>query len=229
MTPMSGTERQSCLTGGGKVTIPEERRALALRGGLARPLLCRVLVRAGVFTVGAILGTGCFLPQEDDPLVPILTPNSPPRILEDQASPPKREQPVRLPNPEDCKQVFSAPVEDPDIDDRVTYRWYVDYGPESNPTPEDESYAGNTGTPLRTLATFTVHAMNHPRVQVAGYHEVLLMVFDGRLLLEDGPGSKPPDDPVPTIDGGLNPHFSTTHVWTVITDPSGTCQEVAAP
>lgn len=118
----------------------------------ARPLAKRLLVLVswwlGLAWAAGVAG-GCLLPQEDTLLEGLpQRRNRPPRIVETQVQPPERI--IRNFGANGlCELEFSVVVEDPDVDDLVTVRWYVDYD-EQNPTgPYREFQLANNGEPQR--------------------------------------------------------------------------------
>lgn len=172
-------------------------------------------MRVGALTLGAVLGTGCLLPQEDTLLEDFTPVNRPPRILEDQArlnSNPQRQQEIG--NGYGCELHFEAFVEDPDVEQLVRWRWYVDYYTSDldRTAPVDENVFTNNGKALRPPTRFIVPKLaDNPQFR-PGVHVVTLMVFDGILGTFDGPGT-PPSDPA-GVDAG-NPFYSTTFDWIV--------------
>jgi hypothetical protein len=177
-------------------------------------------VRAAILGVGAVIGSGCLLPQEDGVLQPFVLPNNPPRIKAENAEPPKN----TTIGVDGCRKEFKVPVEDPDVDDRVQSRWYVDYDFENDETntPTDEITLENTGEAVRGPATKTFTNGPFGELATAGTHVVTLMVFDGELGVFDGPNSIPRSRPIPGFDGG-NPTYSDSYDWIVFTDPAVQC------
>jgi hypothetical protein len=183
---------------------------------------------AFVAILGAALGSGCLLPQEDSKLQNYTQPNRPPRIVENWIEPPRQTTVGTRSLSTDggvaaCKVEFAAFVEDPDIDDAVTWRWYIDYDPEKpeRNRPMLEGQLAPTGKPLRGSVRFPVPIQDNPDFR-EGVRVVTVMVFDGHLGTFDGPGSVPPPEPVPGTDGGLV-HYSTTFDWVVTVDPNEEC------
>jgi hypothetical protein len=165
-----------------------------------------------VATLGAALGAGCLVPQEDAVL---FTPqNRPPRILENTIQPARQSTVGNGPN---CQVEFSAFVADPDIDDLLTWRWYIDYDPSPqspNRSPKDEGVLAPSGEERRAQsAKYTLKPQDNPSAPV-GVHVVTLMVFDGHLGTFEGPGSEPLPQPVPGTDGEIR-YYSTTFDWVV--------------
>jgi hypothetical protein len=161
---------------------------------------------------------GCLLPQDDHylDLIPDSR-NKPPRILESLVFPDRM---VITNNGADCSVVFSARVEDPDVGDPITVRWYVDYDPSSNPSYYRESRLANNGKPIRdesATLTMNIDSLGNP-LQVVGDHLVELLVADGTLLNRD---PQPRDEPT---DGGApqNLTYAVTYAWFVSVE-AGTC------
>lgn len=176
----------------------------------------------GTLLAGVLLLGGCLLPQDDTLLDPLPQKNRPPRILEQNVQP---AQNVSVAT--NCSIEFSAFVEDPDVDDKLTYRWYIDYNPTAGSltrTPFEEGQLLNNGQPVRSSsATYKGDTGNTstPLAEI-GLHRVTLMVFDGTLGVFDGPGSVPPADPVEGVDAG-NPHYSDSYTWIVDVSSSVEC------
>jgi hypothetical protein len=181
-------------------------------------------MRVGIAALGALCGTGCLLPQEDGVLEEFPRRNRPPWIREDSVKM-NGELPrlVSSGNAPECELHFEALVEDPDVDDLVRWRYYVDFS-QANPAPEQEGEFTNTGNALRReSAQLAVPKIaEHPRFGV-GTHMVTLMVFDGELGALKGPGSLPPDDLIPGVPDAGNPRYSTTVTWVVAITNSGDC------
>ncbi|HLL52130.1 MAG TPA: hypothetical protein VK447_01205, partial [Myxococcaceae bacterium] len=137
----------------------------------------------------------CFLPQ-DDHLIPDVPErkNRPPRILESTVTPSRLQA---IGNGQGCGLTFSLRVEDPDINDLITVRWYVDYSA-GNPTqPVDEDVLDPGGRPQRnTSAEYlaTVSSAANP-LHPTGLHVVEAVVADGPLVGYDRvlPHPSPPD------------------------------------
>jgi hypothetical protein len=195
---------------------PSKRRGVRMSKRVARPLLSQVLMQAAVIAVSAALGSGCLLPQEDTELGDFTRLNRPPRIVEDPNGIfPDRQTTVENGLGCSSKVDFEAPVEDPDIDDAVTWRWYIDYDPENARTnrARDEGVLPPTGEARRGSVKFGVPVADNPDF-LPGVRVVTLMVFDGNLGTFEGPGSTPPVDRLPGLDAG-NPRYSTTFDWIV--------------
>jgi hypothetical protein len=170
---------------------------------------------------GAILLPACLLAQEDH-IIQELPPaaNQPPRILEDLLQPANRFVTVR--NGSDCPNLtFSAPVSDPDVDDRLTYNFYVD--PDLFPPfvkqaqiPPDVPGKVNRSEP----ATYEVSFATPGPLQQPGDHVVEVLVSDGALVNRD-----PQPRPITLLDGGtgFQPTYAVTFAWTVTT-VAGPCQ-----
>jgi hypothetical protein len=187
----------------------------ALSRGYAGRALAKGLL---VGVVAAVLGSGCLWPVED-PVLEDLPPrkNRPPRILEQNVVPQRR---TTIGNGIGCKLEFKAQVEDPDLNDLLVVRWYIDYDPLSNPSPFGlESSLPPDGNAIRsTSATLTVELSSpgHP-LRVPGDHMVELLVSDGRLINRD-------PQPVATegFDGG-NPTFASSYPWFVTVEAGDCC------
>ena len=115
---------------------------------------------------------------------------------------------------------FSAPVEEPDIDDTLRARLFVDYEPVSPAEvhkarpPIREMILVPQGSTLRTARFEDVNptAQGNP-LGVPGTHIVDLLVTDGEIGF---PGVQPPQEQVP---GYLetDPRYSVTYSWVIHT------------
>lgn len=186
------------------------------RSPLAGGLLALWVRWLGLAWVAAVAG-GCLVPQDDTLLEGLPDRrNRPPRIVESQVQPPE-------PIIQDfgsaglCELDFSVVVEDPDVDDLLTVRWYVDYDPQNPTGPYREFQLANNGQPQRgdrATLRISLRAANSP-LSAPGVHLVEAVVADTRLVGRD---------PVPVgrvvLDGGavlLNPGYVVTHTWFVNT------------
>lgn len=161
----------------------------------------------------AITLSGCLLPQEDELLEPIVQKNRPPRVIELNVVP-NRSTTV---HPSCVSGLsFSAFVEDPDIDDVVTVRWYLDFDP-SNAIARLPVFEDRLTAPQRSEAARLSGSTIAERLGTIDTHVVDLMVFDGNLGTFEGPGSQPPSEAVPGLDAG-DPRYSTTFTWVVNVD-----------
>jgi hypothetical protein len=116
-----------------------------------------------------------------------------------------------------CELDFSVVVEDLDVDDLLTVRWYLDYDNQNPTGPYREFQLANNGEPQRgDRATLRINlrAANSP-LSAPGVHLVEAVVADTRLVGRD---------PVPVsrvvLDGGaviINPGYVVTHAWFVTT------------
>jgi hypothetical protein len=184
----------------------------------------------GIVALGAAFGTGCLLPQEDAIHNTLILKNRPPRILEETAK--LNNEPLRRVltwgNDPGCRLEFEAFVEDPDIDDPVRFRWYVDYEPgtpdagsSDRQLPIDEGERASSGEALRTPSvSLVVQTQNNAKFG-PGDHVVTLMAFDGYLAAFEGPGIMPEPDVVPG-SSAKNPRYSTTFDW-FVTIQNGPC------
>lgn len=181
-------------------------------------------MRVGLVALGALYGAGCLLPQEDMLLQTITPTNRSPWIRENRVTLNGAAARVLTSgNAPTCSLVFEATAEDPDVDDTVRWRYYVDFS-DANRAPELEGTFTNTGTAQRAESPklTVLDIANSPRFQI-GTHVVTFMVFDGELGARDGPGSVPPPDIVPGGSDGGNPRYSDTVAWVVTVTNSGQC------
>ncbi|SEK71194.1 hypothetical protein SAMN05444354_102145 [Stigmatella aurantiaca] len=168
--------------------------------------------------VGAVCAaSGCILPQDDIFLEELPERrNRPPRLVESQTEPQARVI-------QDfgaagfCDLVFSVIVEDPDVDDRISVKWYLDYNPQNPIGPYRETDLSRNGQAQRgergTL-NINLRAANSP-LREPGAHVVEALVTDSRLLANRQPESITHEG----SDGGVivNPGYVVTYSWFVTT------------
>lgn len=181
---------------------------------LARRLLRRRRVCGRTLWLGLLLvaQTACLIPQEDPILDPLPPPrNRPPRILENLVSPPRSFPAPTYFTGQNCPPIvrFEAVVADPDIDDLITARWFVDYDPLNNPVVWKEDRIPPSGQEVRTTASalLELNTTTGP-LSVAGPHLIEVFVSDSQLINRD---PQPREiDP----DGGIiNPGYVDTYAW----------------
>ncbi|RYZ42001.1 MAG: hypothetical protein EOO71_09680 [Myxococcaceae bacterium] len=184
--------------------------------GILKPLM------AGLGAASLAVGSGCLIPQDEALLegVPQFK-NRPPRIVEEQVEPSERI--LRAFGVGTCTQDFSVVVEDPDVDDRLTVEWYVDYNPSEPVGFYRQIVLANTGQPRRDdrgTLHMDLRSANNP-LGTPGIHLVEALVTDRHLT------NRQPDPPeeVFLADGGLvkNPGFVTSYSW-VVNTVAGDCQ-----
>jgi len=173
-----------------------------------------LLLIGGPCTLGA-----CVLPQEDRVLnFPPLR-NRPPRIMEELNVKPDNRV-IEIPvNVDPCPRLeFGFFAEDPDVDDTLNVRWFIDYHVLQNLGVAEQTLSPS-GKPVRDdTGSYTVDlagALTEPeaRLQLVGTHVVEAILFDGRL----GPQRKPLPR-TPAIDGGVeNPSYAVSYAWVVQT------------
>jgi hypothetical protein len=191
------------------------------RSPLAKGLLALLLRWLGLAWVVGVAG-GCLVPQDDTLLEGIpQRRNRPPRIVENQVQP---SEPIITDFGAGglCELDFSVIVEDPDVDDLVTVRWYVDYDSQNPTGAYREFQLANNGQPQRgDRATLRINlrAANSP-LSAPGEHLVEALVADTRLV-----GREPVPVSQINLDGGviINPGYVVTHTW-FVTTVSGECQ-----
>ncbi|WP_224369939.1 hypothetical protein [Hyalangium versicolor] len=157
------------------------------------------------------------MPQDDTLLESIpQRRNRPPRIVETQVQPPN---PIiqDFGTGDLCALDFSVVVEDPDVDDLLTVRWYLDYDDQNPMGAYREIPLANNGEPQRgDRATLSINlrAANSP-LSDPGVHLVEAVVSDTRLV-----GREPVPVGTIVLDGGtviVNPGYVVTHAWFVTT------------
>ncbi len=167
-----------------------------------------------LLVAGACALSACLLPQEDRVLnFPPLR-NRPPRIMEELELTPKN----RVIHVDDCfvRLEFSFRAEDPDIDDVLFVRWYVDY-PVDEGFVDPEQAISPSGTAIRNESAKLSIDLGGPlsfpafRLKQEGTHVVEAILFDGRL----GAGRQP-QPKSPATDGGVeNPSYMVSYAWVV--------------
>lgn len=157
--------------------------------------------------------SACLIPQDDRLLeYPPSARNRPVRILENLVVPARL---VDLPNGPNCSQTFSVRVEDPDVNDPIIVRWFLDnaeYGPDKILT--------NNGKPVRDEAatlTLTPSSAGSP-VANPGTYLLEVLVADWTLNNRD-------PLPHPTLpDAGTNPSYVVSWAWFItVTSSSLSC------
>lgn len=169
--------------------------------------------------------SGCLLSQEDRVLnnIPAQR-NRPPRIMEELPITPGNRLTVVE---SDCPQLkFEFSAEDPDVDEVLTVRWYVDYPrtrffvlPEQLLFPNDVVLERKPQRDDRGSLTVNLASqLDLPLslLQSFGPHVVEAVLYDFHL----GPDRNPL--PISGADGGiLNPSYAVTYAWVV--DMRRTC------
>ncbi|HVE87211.1 MAG TPA: hypothetical protein VND93_30355, partial [Myxococcales bacterium] len=110
-----------------------------------------------------------------------------------------------------CELGFSVTATDPDVDDPITVRWYVDYDANTNPTIVREQLLDNRGGATRPQVTLDMN-LNQPGNPLipAETHLLEVLVTDG--VLDNDRVPKPRSmDP----DAGENPSYLDRYVWVV--------------
>jgi hypothetical protein len=185
----------------------------------------------GMSVAGAHMA--CVFPQDDQiiPRLPDLT-NRPLRILVDTVRPEQREPPpVRV--GANCSP-FSFNVFDPDVNDRINARWFIDPNERYIAAPNMPSVNGNLAEPL--LGTPQTRLVRNPPsflAQLSSYadgrkHRVEVIVTDGEFFEESGVDMatgerrdfltvvRPPVAVQGAPDGGIRvPAYRDEYVWLV--------------
>jgi hypothetical protein len=203
------------------IQSPAPRAKLAERL-LVHPRWTRASARFGWLSLALFLG-GC--PIVTDPVYLDPIPNRPPYLIEDSAQPARRISVPALPG---CAVTFRIQAEDPDVDDTLISRWYIDYDAVNNPAPYAEAelpYAEAAAGAVRQRipATITIHldAANNPLP--VGDHVVEVLVADGALVNRE----PTPRAPIGTFpDGGeiTDTSYAVSYAWFVeVTDEGAAC------
>jgi hypothetical protein len=166
----------------------------------------------GAAALGAVLYAGCLLPQDDTLLEDIPPPvNQPPAILESEVQPSSRA--FTVDGGTGCPNlVFSAPVEDPDIQDILYFDYYLDTA------QVEQGTVPPNGNAFRTeAATYTVEFTDAG--PGPGMHLVEVLVADGPLV-----NGVPVPRMVTLPDGGtrVDTTYAVSYVW-LMTVTGGGC------
>jgi hypothetical protein len=161
--------------------------------------------------------SGCLLSQEDRVLDFPAQRNRPPRIMEELPIDGNRLTIVEQSSDPCPTLVFGFSAEDPDVDQDLTVRWYVDYPrvPVSAEDREQVLLANHSRAQRDTQGNLTVDlggVLNLPlnQLQLPVTHIVEAVLFDFRI----GPDRKP--IPISGADGGiLNPSYAVSYAWVV--------------
>jgi hypothetical protein len=119
---------------------------------------------------------------------------------------------------------FSFFAEDPDVNDTLTVRWYVDYPAAGSIDPDLRLAPNPNGSTIRDQARLTVdlsRPLNIPAsyLQQPGTHIVEALLFDNALGAQRRPL---PFDA--GIDGGIpNPSYVVSYAWVVEVCPTCAC------
>ena len=179
---------------------------------LASGLLSSLLMRWVGALVGAVIATGCLLPQDDqllpDPPIPV---NSPPFLPPVGELSPDYRGAVNV--GDNCKtQEFRILVDDPDKKDDLRVRCFLD--PTSTPSSgtlfEGVRKPANVDPPV--VASCTLPVSNSVGLGVPGAHFVKMVVADGELH-----GEVAQTRPWPLPDGGILQisTFAISYLWPV--------------
>ena len=170
----------------------------------------------------AVLWGGCLIPQDDTYLAGLPEQrNRPPLILETQVNPSNRVIKNFGANGK-CEEEFRVVVEDLDVDDTVTVKWYVDYEAPDSVSVFKEAELPKTGQSVRGAGTLSLslRSANSPLAQ-PGVHIVEAVVSDGLTI-----DRKPTEIVVEKLpDGGTvtDRVYSVSYAW-VVNTVQGDCQ-----
>ncbi len=171
--------------------------------------------------VAALLVQGCLIPQ-DDPVLPDLPQkkNTTPKLVAESARPKMRGFNIRLGAGCDCltclERPFEIVVEDPDLGDVVSTRWFVDDDGKFLSVPLNGTGLGSSSEkrgiarPVNQLYTMT-------NLRVSGTHDVTVVVADRQFPAE---GIEMTKELIPLPDGGSVEYLTSTsqYTWQVFTD-----------
>ncbi|MGQ0505887.1 MAG: hypothetical protein ACT4TC_11275 [Myxococcaceae bacterium] len=166
-----------------------------------------VLLRAACALL--LLGlTGCFIPPGDDYFY-----NRPPVLIDVQ--PPEGILTLSSNTQDPCQVqlTLSAQVEDPDLDDRTYYRWFVD----DVATTVEGALPVEKKLRRSILISWSFRPKYEPLLEKVGTHTIDLVVADGFLI-----GKKPEQDYV-LPDGGVVFKLRDVRRWTLINQSSTVC------
>lgn len=159
------------------------------------------------------LGSGCFLPQDDD-VLPFIPParNRAPRL---SLQTPTGTVPSGNQEPECPPLEFSALVEDDDVADRIYVQWFVD----PNGNPRQLPYASQRLDPANAIrrpekALLQIPTTGASPLANAGTHLVELLVSDGPLVNRETERRQIAGAP----DGGFydDTAYIAYHYWKVV-------------
>jgi len=159
--------------------------------------------------------SGCLIPQESRILEPVpAARNRPPRILEEVVTPPRV---IRTGNGPNCRLDFEYKVEDPDVEDNLTTRWYIYTNFDPNLPAYREGQIPPDGKTVRdrsaTLSIDFAAAENPLRLE--GVYAVEGLVSDGTLI-----NRQPQPRHLP--GGDTDPTYAVSYAWVVIVT-AGSC------
>jgi hypothetical protein len=166
---------------------------------------------------------GCLIPQDESYLneLPIQR-NRPPRIVEKQVQPSERI--IRGYGSDLCDLEFSVIVEDPDVGNRLTAYWFVDYDP-NQPRGADqvvriEPKGGKVVRDERASFQSSFDSADFNRLNLPGDHVVEVVVSDTALVDREPQGTviKLPDG-----NDFTDPGYTVTYAWFVRTEAGGDC------
>ncbi|HYO54539.1 hypothetical protein [Archangium sp.] len=166
---------------------------------------------------------GCLIPQNESYLneLPIQR-NRPPRIVEKQVQPSERI--IRGYGSDLCELEFSVIVEDPDVGNRLTAYWFVDYD-SNQPRGADqvvriEPKSGKVVRDERASFQASFDSADFNRLNLPGDHVIEVVVSDTALVDREPQGTliKLPDGTDFT-----DPGYTATYAWFVRTEAGGGC------
>jgi hypothetical protein len=141
---------------------------------------------------------------------------APPIILPDSATPADAVVLLRPDCPAGAVVSFSAAIEDPNLEDVVEARWFVDYSPQSPGVAAGEfpPPAGDGQDPRRALQPFLFEPAQYA---VGAASRIVEVVVSNGFYPINTPGLSQPNRTA-------QPQFETqVFRWFVVFDPAGTC------
>lgn len=191
-------------------------KQLKLQRFFTRPLARGLLPKGWKYAaVIPLVLSGCLIPQESRILEPVpAVRNRPPRILEELVTPPRV---IRTPNGPNCRLDFEYKVEDPDVEDVLTTRWYIYTNFDPNLPAYREGQIPPDGKTVRdrsaTLSIDFAAAENPLRLE--GVYAMEALVSDGTLI-----NRQPQPRHLP--GGDTDPTYAVSYAWVVIVS-AGSC------
>lgn len=149
---------------------------------------------AAIVTIAAALAAGCMVPMPIE--VEPVEQNLPPFYITAAVSPPSNREVEFDPEFETAIELRTGPVGDPNIDDRIFYRWFINYQPTGFPfiaetgPPEGQSLAelveGSIDKRLEPCTDLTSNAFLERDL-----HTVEVVIADRPFIADDADSPRP--------------------------------------